>query len=181
MKIPALMAVTAASLLTLSACGSSSSTTASPPSGGTNANANVAASAANGLHVATTSLGKVLADAGGNTVYMFSTDSSGKSTCNATCLQYWPPVAPGKAAPTVTGKVASTTTTTGGKVATVAGWPVYTFSQDHKPGDITGEGFSDFGGVWYAVSPSGQPLKAAGGSSPSGSSSAPTYGGGGGL
>jgi predicted lipoprotein with Yx(FWY)xxD motif len=179
MKIPALIAVTAASLLTLSACGSSSSTTASPPSSGTNANA--AAQAASGLHVADTSLGKVLADAGGNTVYMFSTDSSGKSTCNSTCLQYWPPVAPGKAASTVTGKVASTTTTTGGKVATVAGWPVYAFSQDQKPGDVTGEGFSDFGGVWYAVSPSGQPVKSAAGSSSSGGTtgSAPAYGGGG--
>jgi predicted lipoprotein with Yx(FWY)xxD motif len=130
--------------------------------------------------VATTSLGKVLADAGGNTVYMFSTDSSGKSTCNSTCLQYWPPVAPGKAASSVTGKVASTTTTTGGKVATVAGRPVYTFSQDQKPGDVTGEGFSDFGGVWYAVSPSGQPVKSAAGSSSSGTAgSAPAYGGGG--
>jgi predicted lipoprotein with Yx(FWY)xxD motif len=179
MKIPALMAVTAASLLTLSACGSSSSTTASPPSSGTNANA--AAQAASGLHVADTSLGKVLADAGGNTVYRFSTDSSGRSTCNSTCLQYWPPVAPGKAASTVTGKVASTATTTGGKVATVAGWPVYTFSQDQKPGDVRGEGFSDFGGVWYAVSPSGQPVKNAAGSSSSGGTtgSAPAYGGGG--
>jgi predicted lipoprotein with Yx(FWY)xxD motif len=177
MKIPALMAVAAASLLTLSACGSSS-TTASPPSSGTNANA--AAPAANGLHVVTTSLGKVLADARGNTVYMFTTDSSGKSTCNSTCLQYWPPVAPGKAASTVTGKVASTSTTTGGKVATVAGWPVYTFSQDQKPGDIKGEGFSDFGGTWYAVSPSGQPVKSAAGGSASGNTgSAPAYGGGG--
>jgi predicted lipoprotein with Yx(FWY)xxD motif len=178
MKIPAMMAVTAASLLTLSACGSSSSTTASPPSSGTNANA--AAPTASGLHVADTSLGKVLADAGGHTVYTFSPDSSGTSTCNATCLRYWPPVAPGRAASTVTGKIASTTTTTGGKIATVAGWPVYTFSQDQNPGDVSGEGFSDFGGVWYAVSPSGQPVKAAGGSSTSGSTgSTPAYGGGG--
>ena len=178
MKIPALMAVTAASLLTLSACGSHSST-ASPPSSGTPANA--AAQTAVGLHVADTSLGKVLVDAGGRTVYMFSTDSSGTSTCNSTCLQYWPPVVPGKAAPTVTGKVASTATTTGGKVATVAGWPVYTFSQDQNPGDINGEGFSDFGGIWYAVSPSGQPVKAAGSSSSSTTGSAPAYGGGGGY
>jgi predicted lipoprotein with Yx(FWY)xxD motif len=177
MKIPALMAVAAASLLTLSACGSSS-TTASPPSSGTNANA--AAHAATGLHVADTSLGKVLADAAGRTVYMFSPDSSGTSTCNSTCLQYWPPVAPGKADSTVTGKVAATATTTGGKIATVAGWPVYTFSQDQAPGDVKGEGFSDFGGVWYAVSPSGEPVKSAGGSSSSGSTgSAPAYGGGG--
>jgi predicted lipoprotein with Yx(FWY)xxD motif len=176
MKIPVLVAVAATSLLTLTACGSGSSTTASPPSGGTNANVSQTAS---GVHVETTSLGRVLADADGNTVYMFSTDSSGKSTCDATCLQYWPPVAPGKAASDVTGKVASTTTTAGGKIATVSGWPVYTFSLDQKPGDVSGEGLSDFGGVWYAVSPSGQPVKAAGVGSPSPSTgSGPAYGGG---
>jgi hypothetical protein len=79
----------------------------------------------------------------------------------------------------VTAKVASTATTGGSKIATVGGWPVYTFIQDQKPGDVTGEGMANFGGVWYAVSPSGQPVKAAGGSSPSAStSSAPAYGGG---
>lgn len=159
MKIPALMAVAAASLLTLSACGSSSSTTATPASGrGTSS----APSTASGLHVADTSLGKVLVDAHGLTVYMFTPDSSGKSTCDASCLQYWPPVAPSKAASTVTGKVATTTTTAGASIATVGGWPLYTFVQDQKPGDVSGEGFSDFGGVWYAVSPSGQPVKGAG-------------------
>ena len=171
MKIPALMAVAAASLLTLSACGSGSSTTATPATGGGTSNA--AGSAGSGLHVADTSLGNVLVDASGRTVYMFSPDSSGTSTCDASCLQYWPPVAPGKAASTVTGKVASTTTTAGGKIATVGGWPVYTFIQDQKPGDVAGEGFSDFGGVWYAVSPSGQPVKSGGSSS---TSSAPAQG-----
>jgi predicted lipoprotein with Yx(FWY)xxD motif len=171
MKIPALMAVAAASLLTLSACGSSSSTTATPAGGG---GASSAPATGSGLHVADTSLGKVLVDANGRTVYMFSPDSSGKSTCDSSCLQYWPPVAPGKAASTVTGKVASTSTTAGGKIATVAGWPLYTFIQDQQPGDVAGEGFNDFGGVWYAVSPSGQPVKGAGSSS---SSSAPTRGG----
>lgn len=177
MKTPVLMAIAAAPLFLVSACGSSSSTTASPPSGGTAPSS--PSGAATGLHVASTSLGKVLVDANGKTVYMFSPDSSGKSTCDSSCLQYWPPVTPSKAAPTVTGKVASTTTTAGSKIATVAGWPVYTFSQDQKPGDVNGEGFSDFGGIWYAVSPAGQPVKAAGGSSPSASkSSAPAYGGG---
>jgi predicted lipoprotein with Yx(FWY)xxD motif len=172
MKIPGLMAVAAASLLTLSACGSSSSTTATPAGGGGASSA--APATGSGLHVADTSLGKVLVDANGRTVYMFSPDSSGKSTCDSSCLQYWPPVAPGKAASTVTGKVASTTTTAGGKIATVAGWPLYTFISDQQPGDVAGEGFNDFGGVWYAVSPSGQPVKGAGASS---SSSAPARGG----
>jgi predicted lipoprotein with Yx(FWY)xxD motif len=170
MKIPGLMAVAAASLLTLSACGSSSSTTAPPAGGGASSSTPAAGS---GLHVADTSLGKVLVDANGRTVYMLTADSSGTSTCSSACLTYWPPVAPSKADAAVTGKVATTTTTSGSKIATVGGWPLYTFIQDQKPGDVTGEGISNFGGVWYAVSPSGQPVKGAGASS---TSSAPAQG-----
>jgi predicted lipoprotein with Yx(FWY)xxD motif len=179
MKIPALMTVAAASLLTLSACGSSSSSTPAAPAAG-NGGGGTTPAAASGLHVADTSLGKVLVDANGRTVYMLTADSSGTSTCSSACLTYWPPVAPSKADPAVTGKVATTTTTSGSKIATVGGWPLYTFIQDQKPGDVTGEGISNFGGVWYAVSPSGQPVKAAGGSATNSSSgSAPAYGGGG--
>jgi predicted lipoprotein with Yx(FWY)xxD motif len=163
MRIPVLMAIAAAPLFLVSACGSSSSTTASPAAGSSTTPS--PAGSASGLHVASTSLGKVLVDAKGMTVYMLTADSSGHSTCSAACLQYWPPVAPGAAASTVTAKVASTTTTGGSKIATAGGWPVYTFIQDQKPGDVTGEGISNFGGVWYAVSPSGQPVKAAGATS----------------
>jgi predicted lipoprotein with Yx(FWY)xxD motif len=176
MKHPALLALAAAPVLVLSACGSSSSSsTATDSGGGTGTGSTPPAvnhqASGHGLHVASTSLGKVLVDANGRTVYMFSPDSAGTSTCDATCLQYWPPVAPGKAAATVTGKVASTSTTAGGKIATVGGWPVYTFIEDQQPGDVKGEGFSDFGGVWYAVSPSGQPVKSATPAQPSSSSS----------
>jgi predicted lipoprotein with Yx(FWY)xxD motif len=176
MRIPVLTAMAATTLFLVSACGSSSNT-ASPPAGSTTPSP---VGSATGLHVASTSLGNVLVDAKGETVYMLTADSNGHSTCSGACLQYWPPVAPGAAASTVTGKVASTTTTNGSKIATVGGWPVYTFIQDQKPGDVTGEGISNFGGIWYAVSPSGQPVKAAGGGSTTAkTSSAPAYGGGG--
>ncbi|MGX1763327.1 COG4315 family predicted lipoprotein, partial [Streptomyces lydicus] len=35
---------------------------------------------------------------------------------------------------------------------TVAGWPVYFFAADVKPGDLLGQGV---GGVWHAVTPIG--------------------------
>ena len=68
--------------------------------------------------------------------------------------------------------------------ATVAGHPVYTFSQDHASGDVNGEGLQEFGGTWYAVSASGaavQPGGSSTGTTPSpapgsAQSSAPTYG-----
>jgi predicted lipoprotein with Yx(FWY)xxD motif len=165
MKIHTLAALAGVSLLTLSACGSGSSSSTASQAGST---ANQTA-ASTGLHVASTSLGKVVVDGQGHTVYMLTADHGGHSSCSSACLQYWPSVAPGKASG-VTAKVGST--------ATVGSWPVYTYVGDSKPGDVTGEGIANFGGVWYAVSPNGTPVKAGGssGSSSSSSSSSGRYG-----
>jgi predicted lipoprotein with Yx(FWY)xxD motif len=48
------------------------------------------------LGVATTSLGPVLVNGKGLTVYLLTADSPGHSTCSAQCLAYWPLV-PGPA------------------------------------------------------------------------------------
>jgi predicted lipoprotein with Yx(FWY)xxD motif len=125
------------------------------------------------LHVASTSLGEVLVDGAGRTVYLLTADSPGRSSCAGSCLAAWPAVAPpsSSALPGITAAVGRATTPDGTAIATVGGWPLYTFVKDTKPGDVTGEGVQSFGGTWYAVSPSGQPVKA-GASGPTG----PTYG-----
>jgi predicted lipoprotein with Yx(FWY)xxD motif len=166
MKIPSLVAVAAAALVTLSACGSgSSSTTAQQPTGAAGGGRSSSA-----LGVAQTSLGKVLVDGRGMTLYVLSADGKDQSTCSTQCLQFWP-----AAAPAGVGKLAATsgrtTTPDGTPIATVDGHPVYTFSQDQKPGDVNGEGINEFGGTWYAASPTGQPVT---GASSSGSSSSST-------
>ena len=71
MKIPTLVAVAATALLTLGACGNgSSSTGAQQPAGGTAGGGN----AAHALSVSETSLGKVLVDGRGMTLYTLSAD-----------------------------------------------------------------------------------------------------------
>jgi predicted lipoprotein with Yx(FWY)xxD motif len=185
MKTLAILTVGAAATLVLSACGSSSSTTTTPAASGSAGSA----SGGGGLHLASTSLGKVLVDASGRTLYELSADGPDRSTCASDCLQFWPAVAPTGHATGPTVKVASTATPGGPMTATVGGHPVYTFSQDHGPGDVNGEGLQEFGGTWYAVSATGAPVTSAGSaassssSSSSGSSqgSAPAYGGGGGY
>lgn len=176
-KRPALLALATVPALALSACGSSSSSagSTSPSSPAPASNSPVAVGGGSGIHVATTSLGQVLVDGSGRTVYMLTADTAGHSSCDASCLQYWPAVPPGaKTLTGVTAAVSSTAAIGGGKIATVGGWPLYTYVQDQKPGDVTGEGIATFGGVWYAVSPTGQPIQAA----PSGgSSTAPAQGG----
>jgi predicted lipoprotein with Yx(FWY)xxD motif len=165
MKIYSLAAVAAVSVVTLSACGSgSSSSTATQPSSSAKG-----AAATDGLHVASTSLGKVVVDGQGRTVYMLSADSKNHATCDASCQHYWPPTPAGKASG-VAAAVGSTALPGGGSTQTVGGWPVYTYSGDQNPGDVNGEGINEFGGIWYAVSTNGTPVKAGGSSSPSSSS-----------
>jgi predicted lipoprotein with Yx(FWY)xxD motif len=169
MKIPSLVALGATALLTLSACGNGGSSTAASPQGG----AVGAGTSAHGLGVGQTSLGKVLVDSRGMTLYTLSADSQDTSTCSTQCLQFWPAVAPAKAGrlSVATGRTA---TPDGTAITTVAGRPVYTFSQDQQPGDVNGEGINEFGGTWYAVSPTGQPVTSSG--QPSGGTSSSTTG-----
>jgi predicted lipoprotein with Yx(FWY)xxD motif len=170
MKIPTLVALTATALVTLSACGNGSSSTGAqqPPGGASGGRA-----AAHGLGVSQTSLGTVLVDGRGMTLYELSADGQDSSTCSTQCLQFWPAVHPAEAGKlsVTTGKTA---TPDGTAIATVAGHPVYTFSQDQQPGDLNGEGVNEFGGVWHAVSPTGEPV--ADGAAPSGGSSSGTTG-----
>jgi len=177
MNIPALLTIAAASVLTLSACGGSSSSSGVAADAGSGGQPTT-----QGVHAGTTSLGKVLVDGNGMTLYTLSADSRDHSTCAGQCLQFWPAVAP-----TGAGKLGlaarKTTTPDGTAITTVAGQPVYTFSQDAKPGDVNGEGLNEFGGTWYAVSPTGKSIVPGGASTPSSGSSTPAgagpYGGGG--
>jgi predicted lipoprotein with Yx(FWY)xxD motif len=166
MKIHAVLAVAATAVLTLGACGSNTATPAATQA---------AAGGASGLHAADTSLGRVLVDASGRTVYLLTADGRNRSTCSTSCLQLWPAVTPG-GGHGVGAQVGATATPGGPMTATVAGHPVYTFSQDRGPGDVNGEGLQEFGGTWYAVSVDGTAVRAPGSSPSSAQSSAPTYG-----
>jgi predicted lipoprotein with Yx(FWY)xxD motif len=166
MKIHAVLAVAATAVVTLSACGSDPAAPAAPQA---------AAGGASGLHGADTSLGRVLVDASGRTVYLLTADGRNRSTCSASCLQFWPAVTPG-GGNGVRAQVGATATPGGPMTATVAGHPVYTFSQDHGPGDVNGEGLQEFGGTWYAVSVGGAAVRAPDTSPSSAQSSAPSYG-----
>jgi predicted lipoprotein with Yx(FWY)xxD motif len=152
-RVAAAVAVPLLAVIT-AACGSTSSSTAGAADG--------PAAAASGVAVGQTSLGPVLVDSEGMTVYLLTADSPGHSSCAAQCLANWPAVpASDHPAAGVTAKLGQTTTPDGEPILTVGGWPLYTFVQDQAPGDVVGEGVQSFGGTWYAVSPDGQPVKSA--------------------
>ncbi len=149
-----------ATLLLTAACGNSTTSPVSSNKTVTPGTGMSASASAGVVGVAKTSLGPVLVDSKGLTVYLLTADTPGHSTCSAQCLQYWPLVAApaGTSVPSVPGLSAalkSTKATSGASMVTAGGWPLYTFVKDKSPGDVTGQGVKTFGGTWYAVSPSG--------------------------
>jgi predicted lipoprotein with Yx(FWY)xxD motif len=138
--------------LSLASCGGgNSATAASPPpktAGGKPAT----------LGVTTTSLGKILDDRQGRTLYVFQRDTGTKSNCSGACATQWPPLT--SAHPTA-GKGASasmlgTTKRSDGKTqVTYNGHPVYRFGGDNAAGDTNGQAVNAFGALWYVLSPAG--------------------------
>ena len=90
------------------------------------------------LMVADSSLGEIVVDGEGMTVYMFDNDTQGAdaSTCEGECADNWPAV-----------------TVDGGMQVTLNGWPLYYFAGDMAAGDVNGQGVND---VWWVLSPDGE-------------------------
>jgi len=97
---------------------------------------------------------RVLVDARGMTLYLYSPDKRDKSVCTGACATYWPPalLSPGQAAPAtmagIAGTFGVTTRADGARQLTYDGAPLYTFVKDKQPGDMTGQGVE---GIWWAV------------------------------
>jgi predicted lipoprotein with Yx(FWY)xxD motif len=106
-----------------------------------------------------TSLGSVLADARGHSLYLFEADKGSKSACYGQCAAVWPPLLTAGAPVSGTGLKKALLTTAkrkDGKLQVVfAGHPLYFFSGDANAGQVKGEGLVHFGGTWYAVSAAG--------------------------
>jgi predicted lipoprotein with Yx(FWY)xxD motif len=130
------------------------------------------------VRVAKTSLGKVLVNSKGRTLYLFRADQGTTSACNNACAVSWPPLenAAPKAGKEAKSSLLTTSTRADGKTQVVYnGHPLYTFQADRKAGNTNGQGVNAFGGLWYAVSSAGNAVTKA----PSSGGSSTTSGGGG--
>jgi predicted lipoprotein with Yx(FWY)xxD motif len=160
---PGGVAAIALASLTLAACGmgGSYSPAAAPPApSASQSGPSHAPAAAASLVIGdrATSLGTVLVNSSGRTLYLFTKDPNGSSSCTGACATTWPPLLVGSGAmPTemsgVTGTVATITRSDGGHQATYDGHPLYTFAGDTAAGETNGEGVK---GVWFAIGPDGQ-------------------------
>jgi predicted lipoprotein with Yx(FWY)xxD motif len=153
----AILAVGAGALGAVAAGCSSSSTPSSTPS--TSSSPPAASSGAATVKAAGSSLGQILVDGSGRTLYLYKPDTGTTPTCTGSCASTWP-------ADTTTGKpqesgltasMLGTTTRPDNHASQVTfdGHPLYYFSGDSKPGDVNGQ---DTMGIWFAVSPSGSAI-----------------------
>ncbi|WP_461188084.1 COG4315 family predicted lipoprotein [Arthrobacter sp. Z4-13] len=131
----------------------------SPPS----ATSSSTASAGVDLMTASSSVGDIVVDGKGMSVYYYTKDvkDSGTSTCTGGCLTAWPPLLTTSDEPKVegvTGTVGTITTPEDAKQVTLNGLPLYYFAKDTKAGDILGQGVND---VWYLADPAGEMIKTA--------------------
>lgn len=94
--------------------------------------------------------GKVLTDDKGMTLYTFDKDADGKSACNGPCAVNWPPLMAATDAKAENGYTVITRAD-GGKQWAYKGKPLYTWKNDKKPGDITGDGVAQ--GAWHIAKP----------------------------
>jgi predicted lipoprotein with Yx(FWY)xxD motif len=99
-------------------------------------------------------LGPILTDANGMTLYVFMRDSPGVSACTGGCASIWPPFAPPMRdlllPDGASGVLGVITRSDGSQQVTYNAMPLYYYSQDVNPGDTNGQGI---GGVWAAATP----------------------------
>ena len=126
-----------------------------------------------------TSIGTLLVDSKGKTLYLFQKDKGTKSSCYASCAANWPPYLttgkPKAGAGVNASKLATTKRTNGTLQVTYNKHPLYWFKFDKAAGQTKGEDVHAFGGDWYAVTPKGSALE------PTAPSGGGGYGGGGGA
>ncbi len=95
--------------------------------------------------------GRILTDAQGMTLYVFTKDEYGKSNCYEQCAKNWPPLlADDPVAPEgLEGELGTVERIdTNVKQVTYNGMPLYRFVNDYAIGDVNGQGVN---GVWFVA------------------------------
>jgi len=122
-----------------------------PASGGASSVATVSATS--------TSLGMILVDGTGRTLYLFEKDQPNQSACAGACVAAWPvdqSSGTPKAGSDVTASLLGTIKRGDGSTqVTYKKHPLYYFARDSQAGQHNGQGVDAFGAKWFAVTPAG--------------------------
>lgn len=103
-----------------------------------------------------------IATAEGIALYTLVSDTGEVLPCNAECLGAWPAYTGAATADEGTGLnpelVGTAQTEDGQEIVTYNDYPLYSFSGDQNPVDVTGQGVEGFGGIWYVIGEDGEPV-----------------------
>jgi predicted lipoprotein with Yx(FWY)xxD motif len=112
------------------------------------------------IAVGETDLGEIVVDGEGRTLYIFTPDVDGESTCYDGCATAWPPlIAEGEPVAgegIEEGDLATVERTDGTEQVTYFGKPLYYVAADAAPGDTNGQGQGD---KRYVIGPDGTEIK----------------------
>ncbi|WP_242882142.1 COG4315 family predicted lipoprotein [Actinomadura litoris] len=118
------------------------------------------------------SLGRILVDGKGRTLYLFVADLPNQSSCDGACAAIWPPAT--SQGPAIAGgdvqrsQITTIARSEGPRQLVYAGHPLYYYQADTGRGDIRGQALTQFGAEWYAVSPQGEQVQGGVGRGPLG-------------
>jgi predicted lipoprotein with Yx(FWY)xxD motif len=163
---PAIAVLALIGALAVAGCGSSNDSSSSSGGGAYGSSESTAkptttSSEGAPITVGTASgVGKVLVDSNGLTLYYFEKDQNGESACYGPCAKGWPPLTtegkPQAGEGAMASKLGTTERKDGTTQVTYAGWPLYTFVEDKKPGEDNGTDSKAFGASWYPLHPNGE-------------------------
>ena len=107
--------------------------------------------------------GRMIFDARGRAIYLFTREPGSKSRCYGECAVAWPPVytrGKPRALNGVNANLLGTTKRRGGRSqVTYNGHPLYYYVTDTRPGQITCQDVVEFGGTWLVVDPQGNAIR----------------------
>jgi predicted lipoprotein with Yx(FWY)xxD motif len=115
------------------------------------------------VQVRRSAYGSVLFDGRGFALYVFTADRRGTSRCAGACAKAWPPlVVRGRprAGRGLRSRLLDVTRRSDGRLqATYGGRALYHYIGDTRPGQITCQAVTEFGGTWLVQSPGGRPVR----------------------
>ena len=112
-------------------------------------------------------VGNVVVDGNGRTVYILTSGDHTNVPCteDSGCTKLWPDlplpsgVSTAKAGTGIKASLLGTKKSSDGETyPTYNGWLMYEYTGDSGPGQAKGQRIKSFGGTWYVLSPSGNPV-----------------------
>lgn len=159
MKRPILLLASLSLVILLAACNAYGNTPAQPTTAATQAGPTGSLDVITVNVVDNPTIGKILVNSQGMTLYLYTKDTPNTSNCYDQCATNWPPLivtgTPTGGADIDSAKLGTTKRTDGTLQVTYNSWPLYTYISDQTPGDTTGQ---NVGSVWFVISPAGEQI-----------------------